>query len=233
MTEIVAIRPQPGCSATVMAGAALGLAITAHPLFAIAAVAWTVPDASRHDAVLLGSANAVRHGGAGLAALTELPAICVGETTARAAREAGFTVALVGRGGLQQVVPQAQAMGFPRLLRLAGEAHVPLELPAGLTAATRVVYRVEARPVAASLAATLRQGAVVLLHSGEAAAHFADEVDRLGLARRAIALACLAPRIAGPAGTGWAALEIAAATDDAALLAIAGQMCQAFASRPH
>lgn len=232
MTSLVAIRPEPGCAATVAAGAALGLDIAPHPLFVAAPVAWDAPDPAPYDAVLLGSANAVRHGGASLAQLTALPAICVGETTARAARAAGFAVALTGSGGLQQVLPQAHALGLARLLRLSGEAHVPLDLPAGMSADTRIVYRVAARPVDPALAAILRGGAVVLLHSGEAAAHFAAEVDRLGIARRSIALACLAPRIAARAGSGWGAIEVAPATDDAALLAIAGQMCQAFAARP-
>lgn len=232
MMPIIAIRPQPGCAATLAAGAALGLTVAPHPLFAAGPVAWSVPDAAEYDAVLLGSANGVRHGGAGLATLTALPAICVGETTARVARDAGFAVALVGNGGLQQVLPQAHVMGFTRLLRLSGEAHVPLDLPAGMRVETRIVYTVAARPIEAPLAETLRGGAVVLLHSGEATAHFAGEVDRLGLPRNRIALACLAPRIAGHAGRGWAALAVAPATEDAALLALAGQMCQAFAARP-
>lgn len=232
MTPIVAIRPQPGCAATVAAGAALGLTIASHPLFAAGPVDWVVPDPAHYDAVLLGSANAVRHGGAGLARLAALPAICVGETTAKVARAAGFAVPLTGSGGLQQVLPQAQALCLGRLLRLSGEAHVPLDLPAGMRAETRIVYTVAARAIDAALAEILDSGAVVLLHSGEAAAHFAGEVDRLDLPRARIALACLAPRIADRAGTGWGALEVAPATDDAALLAIAGQMCQAFAARP-
>jgi uroporphyrinogen-III synthase len=64
---IFAIRPEPGCSATVEAGRRLGLTIEGRPLFAIRALAWDPPEAEHIDGLLLGSANAVRHAGAGLA----------------------------------------------------------------------------------------------------------------------------------------------------------------------
>ena len=66
---------------------------------------------------------------------------------------------------------------------------------------------------------------VVLLHSAEAARHFAAEVDRLGLSRGRIALAAFAPRIAAAAGTGWAASRAARQPNDPALLALAREMC--------
>ena len=227
MVPIVTIRPAPGDAGTVAAGRAAGLTVLSHPLFSIEPVAWQAPDPGGFDAVLLGSANAVRHGGPRLAALTALPALCVGETTATAARDAGFAIAATGTGGLQSVLPIASERGLARLLRLAGEAHVPLALPQGMRAETRVVYRVVDHPIDDLLAAILDQGAVVLLHSGEAATHFAREVDRRGLDRRHIALACLAPRIADRAGEGWRALSTAASVEDGALLALAAQMCQA------
>ena len=48
---------------------------------------------------MLTSANAIRHGGAGLERLRSLPVHAVGEATAAAAREAGFAVAGIGEGG--------------------------------------------------------------------------------------------------------------------------------------
>ena len=226
MTPVITIRPAPGDAATVERGAHQGLAITSRPLFSVGAVPWAVPDPADFEAVLLGSANALRHGGAGLQALTALPALCVGETTAEAARETGFTVIAVGARGMQTLLPHAEARGLTRLLRLSGEAHVPLDPPPGIAIEPRVVYRVQPRPIDRSLAGMLAGGAIVLLHSGEAAGHFAGECDRLGLPRGAIALACLAPRIARMAGEGWAACRHAPSPDDAALLALADQMCQ-------
>lgn len=227
MKRILAIRPEPGCAATVALGAKMDLAIAGHPLFAVEPVAWRAKPAENYDAVLLGSANAVRHAGPGLDALTALPALCVGTTTADAARDAGFTIAAIGSGGLQELLPVAAKGGFNRLLRLSGEAHVALSAPAGMTIDALVCYRVASLPIGRPLADTLRRGALVLLHSGEAAAHLAREIDRLAIPRDAIALACLAPRVGARAGHGWAAVEIAAEPADAPLLALARQMCQA------
>lgn len=227
MTAIIAIRPEPGCAATVALGAEMGLAIEPFPLFAAEPVAWSAPDSGSLDAILIGSANVLRHGGCGLDGLRSLPALCVGEATAQAARDAGFHVVATGTGGLQSVLPIAQRMGMTRLLRLSGEARAPLTLPEGISTDTRTCYRIDNRPIGTGLAERLRNGALVLLHSGEAAAHLSAETDRLSLPRSAIAAACLAPRIAQRAGGGWAALSTASKPQDAALLALAAQMCQA------
>ena len=227
MKPIITIRPAPGDARTVALAREMGIEVASHPLFAVEPVAWDCPYAGAFDAILIGSANVLRHGGDCLSGLTTLPAWCVGEATAKGARKAGFTVAGTGTGGLQSVVPMAQAAGHRRLLRVSGEAHVPLSLPAGMSADTRTAYRVAAYQIPPELACMLCEPCVVLLHSGEAAAHFAAEVDRLGIARGNIALACLAPRIADSAGSGWMCLSTAPLTDDGALLALARQMCQA------
>jgi uroporphyrinogen-III synthase len=65
----------------------------------------------------------------------------------------------------------------------------------------------------------------VLLHSGAAARRLAAECDRQAIHRRDIALAALSPRIAEAAGPGWAALRSAAEPTEAALLALAREMC--------
>ncbi|WP_299307667.1 uroporphyrinogen-III synthase [uncultured Croceicoccus sp.] len=226
MTAIVAIRPPPGDAATLKRAGEAGIALLSMPMFRVEPVAWTMPDIASLDALLLGSANIMRHGGAKLSALTGIPAWCVGETTAEAARAAGFTLAHVGAGGLQPVAERAVAMGARNLLRLSGEAHVPLSLAEDARLDTRVVYRVAALPLPGALAALADEELVVLLHSAEAARHFSAEVERVGLPRGRIALACLAPRIASAAGAGWRAVEVAETVDDAALLALAAEMCK-------
>lgn len=226
MRKVIAIRPEPGCSATVALGADMGMTIAPHPLFTAEPVEWEVPDAADYDGVLIGSANVMRLGGAALAGLTSLPALCVGEATATAARKAGFNVAATGTGGLQSVLPVAQSLGLSKLLRLSGEARVTLTVPDALSVDTRTCYSVVHEPIGTELAEMLSHDPLVLLHSGEAAAHFAAEVDRLGLARGTIALACLAPRIAQRAEKGWSMLSTAERAEDAALLALARQMCQ-------
>jgi uroporphyrinogen-III synthase len=77
-----------------------------------------------------------------------------------------------------------------------------------------------------ALAALLAGPALALLHSGEAAAHFAHLCDAAAIDRARIHLAAIGPRVALRAGAGWADLQAAPTPDDAALLALAARMCQ-------
>ena len=223
MAPVIAIRPEPGCSATVDAGRALGLAIAGHPLFEIRPLAWDAPPAAAIDALLLGSANAVRHGGAALDRFRAKPVHAVGAATAAAAEGAGFEVATVGGGELQRLVDTLPAPS--RLLRLTGAEHVGLVLPAGIEVETRIAYESVPLPFTNELTAQLGERALVLLHSAAAARHFAAECDRCGVARGAVALAALGPRIAAAAGEGWREVRAAPEPREAALLALAREMC--------
>jgi uroporphyrinogen-III synthase len=221
---LIIIRPEPGLSATAAEAEKLGLPIIATPLFKIAPRPWNPPAPDRIDALLIGSANAIRHGGDALDVFREKPVYAVGESTARAAREAGFGIAGTGDGHLQGVLDGLAGQAL-RLLRIAGEEHVAVTAPAGIELVTRVAYASVAQPMPDGLAAGLAAGAVVLLHSAAAARHFASECDRLGVSRSRIVLAALAPRIAEAAGAGWEAVTTASAPADAALLALARDMC--------
>lgn len=220
---ILAIRPEPGSAATIAAGREVGLAIEACPLFELRPLAWNPPAPDEIDALLLGSANAVRHGGATLALFAGKPAYVVGDATALAAEAAGFPVAAMGRGQLQ---PLVDTLPPPlRLLRATGAEHVPIVPPPGVSIETRIAYDSSPLQVPGELAGGLAAGALVLLHSAAAARHFAAECDRLGVARSAIHLAALGPRIAAAAGSGWAEVRSAPEPREPALLALARQMC--------
>ncbi len=226
--ELLALRPEPGLSATLASARARGLAITGHALSAIRTVEWDCPDPATIDALLIGSANAVLHGGANLGRLTSKPVHAVGEATAAAARAAGFAVAGVGSGGLQGVLDAVPSCGPGRcrLLRIAGEERVPLVPPTGVTIAEVIAYRSVALPLDPAVPQLASGRALVLLHSAATARHFATECDRLGLARTGIALAALGPRIAAAAGEGWRTVHIAARPDEASLLEMATELCQ-------
>jgi uroporphyrinogen-III synthase len=189
-----------------------------------------VPDPAPYQALLAGSANIFRLGGTGLAHLVALPVHAVGAVTAEAARGAGFAVTQTGEGGLQ---PLAETLPPGRYLRLAGEKHVPLALPEGVMVDDVVVYAARGIAMPPALVSALAGGAVVLLHSGEAALHFAAESVRLGVERGALALACLAPRIGQLAGSGWQHVEIAETRSDQAVLALAKQMCETVSPLGH
>jgi uroporphyrinogen-III synthase len=222
-TPLVIIRPEPGNTATSDSARAMGLKVYAAPLFAMAAAPWDAPDRKAYTALLAGSANAFRLGGPQLAGLTSLPVHAVGAATADAARAAGFSVTRIGEGGLQ---PMVKELPPGRYLRLAGEKHLPLALSEQVVVDDVVVYAARPVPMPEAMATALRHPAVIALHSGEAAAHFAAEIGRLGIAATDHALACLAPRIAKMAGSGWQHIEIAHERTDEAVLALARQMCQ-------
>jgi len=225
MIPAIVIRPQPGCDATVAAAQDLGLDARGFPLFAVSAVAWQAPEPAEIDALLIGSANALRHGEAAIETYRGKPAYAVGKASAEAAGAAGLEVIAAGEGGLQGMLGDLRPE-HRRLLRLAGKAHVDLEAPAGVTIVERIVYASDPLPLPPGLAAILREPAVVALHSGEAARHFAALCDANGIDRATISLAAIGPRVAEAAGHGWRAVKAATRPNDAALLALTHEMCQ-------
>ena len=220
-----AIRPEPGLSKTIAAGAARALPIAGVPISRIVPCGWTLPDVGAFDALLAGSANAFRHGGDKLTALTHLPVLAVGEATADAARSADFSVARIGTGGLQNVL-DGLAGEYSHLLRLCGADHVDLTLPAGTRMVQRVVYKVGMVDLPDDFVSELSEGAVVLLHSAAAATHFINECNRLGVARDTVSLCALGPRILEHVGEGWQDARAAANPNENDLLALAIEMCQ-------
>ncbi len=219
------LRPEPGWSASATAARAAGIEVIGHPLFDAEPVLWE-PPAGDFDALLVGSAAAFRRGGGQLAGLSGLPVHAVGEATAEAAREAGFRVAKTGVGGLQALLDAERGRSL-RFLRLAGEDRVALAAHEGQRVTERVVYRMVPRSIASDFATELTgRCPVVALHSAIAACHFAAEADRLALARGSLFLLALGPRVATEAGLGWAAVHVADAPSEAALLAKAAALCK-------
>lgn len=223
---LVIIRPEPGCNASVdKARKMRGVEVLGFPLFEVAARSWDTAVPGNYDALLIGSAMVLRHGGPGLSALKALPVYAVGDTTADAAREAGFNVAATGTSNLQTLLGEL-APGHRRLLRLAGEERVAVTLPKGVTMEERVVYASLPREMPAELIEQLRQPAIVTLHSAEAARHLAAQCVKHGIRRATLRIAALSPRIASAAGDGWGEVASVPYPDDTALLALARQMCQ-------
>ncbi|MBX9898985.1 MAG: uroporphyrinogen-III synthase [Qipengyuania sp.] len=226
MTRPLALlRPEPGWSASAAAAREAGLEAIGHPLFAGEPIGWQ-PPAGDFDGLLVGSAAVFRHGGPQLAGLRTLPVQAVGESTARAARAAGFDVERIGVGGLQTLL-DASAGQTRRFLRLAGEERVALTPRPGQSVSECAVYRMVARPIEPLFAAALSERRpLVLLHSAAAARQFAREVDRLAIGRGALPLLALGPRVATAAGPSWEALHLAESPSDAALLAKAAALCK-------
>lgn len=219
------LRSEPGWSASCAAAEALGIEVVGHPLFVSEAVDWAMPHDS-FDGLLIGSATAFRHAGRQLRELRGLPVYAVGEATAHEARAAGFTVAHTGTSGLQSLLDDLPD-GPSRLLRLGGEERTVLASRPQHSIVECTVYRMNPCAFTPRFAADLaNRKPLVALHSAAAATLFAAEIDRLGLERGCQFLLALGPRIAKAAGLGWAAMHLADAPNEGALLAKARALCQ-------
>jgi uroporphyrinogen-III synthase len=218
---VAVLRPEPGNAATCARLIDAGLTPIALPLFVVRRLDWTAPDPAAFDALLLTSANAIRHGGIGLAGLHTLPVLAVGAATAVAAERAGFAVAATGAADADALLQDAAAAGWRQLLHLGGRDR-RIEA-GGIVARAIAVYASEAVAVRDDALERLAD-TVVLLHSARAARSFAEAMAGHAAVRRTMRVAALSPAVATAAGTGWAAVAIAAAPDDAALVALARRL---------
>lgn len=219
MRRLVILRPEPGATATVERAKAIGLEALAMPLFEVEPVEWVAPDAGSFDALLLTSANSVRHGGGGLESLRRLPVYAVGEATAAAAREAGLQVAASGDGGVERLLDSVPA--GVRLLHLCGEHRTEPQAARAITAVP--VYRSSALPPAADLRRIEDQVAAV--HSPRAGQRLAELAGKAPIDQSTVRIAAISTAAAAAAGPGWERCEAADEPSEAALLALAARLC--------
>lgn len=221
--SVLILRPEPGASQTAGRARALGLDPIVYPLFQVEPRAWTGPDPASVDALLFTSANAARHGGAGLARYRALPSFAVGAATERAVRAAGFAEVISGRSNAQDIAREIARRGHSRLLHIAGRDVRAFD--AGLLRVTRVeAYESVAIGDMPGLAAARRDAAVALVHSVRTVRRLAAFIplpDRASLAIVAISRAA-----AEAAGVGWARVCAVDSPDDNAMLALAARLCK-------
>jgi uroporphyrinogen-III synthase len=215
MRRLLVLRPEPGASATIERARQRGLEAIAAPLFEIEPVAWDVPDPTSFDGLLLTSANALRHGGPGIEALRGLPVYAVGESTAEAARSAGFIIARTGASGVDDLLDSI-APGLA-LLHPCGEHR--REPSAALHPITRVTTYRSRTLEAPDLGAA--PGTVALVHSPRAG----ERLAALVAARGAMRIAAISPAAAAAVGDGWDMVGTAEQPNDDALLALAARLC--------
>lgn len=221
---LLIVRPEPGASSSAAAARARGWEPVVAPLFVVRALQWTPPDPAGFDALLLTSANAARYGGDGLRALRALPVYAVGESTARAAREACVSVTAIAGGTADAAAALIRAAGHRSVLHLAGRDARGFE-EAWLAITRIAVYAADevAGPVTGFSEALARQP-VVLLHSVRAAQAFARRVGAADADRATIALVGVSAHVLAAAGGGWRAAATAATPHDDAMLDAAGPM---------
>jgi uroporphyrinogen-III synthase len=215
LTPVLVLRPEPGASETVRKARGLGLHAIAIPLFAIHPVEWIAPQLEEFDALLLSSANAVRHGGDQLRQVRGLKVYAVGDATAEVARQAGFEITATGTGGVEQLLRSIPS--DLRLLHLCGADRKEIAQP--LQAITSIiVYR--ATPID-SPDLSEASGSLALVHSPRAGRRFAELMGE----RETIAIAAISPAAADATGGGWKSVAIAQRPTDDALLALAARLC--------
>jgi uroporphyrinogen-III synthase len=190
----------------------MGLEPVVAPLFAVRKMETAPVDPARYDCVLLTSANGARHAPAGLVGLA---CFAVGDGTAAAARQSGFTDVRSGPSDGEAAAAMIAAAGKKRAIHPCGRDHRPVEAP-GVAIERRVVYAAEPLP-----RNRFEGPAVAMIHSPRAGARFAE----LAGDRSSIAIAAISAAAAEAAGEGWAAKAVAAAPRDQALLELAAKLC--------
>jgi uroporphyrinogen-III synthase len=224
---VLVTRPEPEARAVAEALAAEGISVIACPLTEIVPTGAPVVPPAGTEAVLFTSANAAR-AVAGVAALTELPALCVGARTAEAAAEAGFSRAESADGDAAALVRLVAARGIGRVFHPRGR-DVAVDLGAEITAqgiayADAVVYEARARaalaPEAERALAAGEIGVVAIwsARNGAILARLAAENPAWRLSRT-VGVA-ISARAAGPlAALGLAAIRVADRPDGPAMIA--------------
>lgn len=224
--DILILRPQPGAGETAARARAFGLHAAVTPLFRILALGWNPLDSAAFDAIFFTSANAPQQGGEALQRLVHLPCYAVGESTAAAAREAGFRDVRIGPSDGAALLEIMVADGVRCALHVCGRDHIPLHHPQ-LRIERQLVYAAEpAEELPPEAQAALKNGFLPLLHSPRAAERFAMLVDRAGLRREDIVLAAISEAASSAAGSGWKEKAAAASPRDEALLELAQKLCK-------
>jgi uroporphyrinogen-III synthase len=215
---LAVLRPEPGATATVERIMAAGHLPLRLPLFHVEQRPWAPVFASDHDALVLTSANTVRHAGPQLAGLATLPAWAVGDATARAAAGAGLNVVATGKDGAKTLLDAAWDAGVRRALWLGGES---LSLQ-GHPAVSRILAVYASAPLTPQPDAVRRlAGSVALVQSPRSAQLLRGVLAGAGLSPAALRLAAISPAAAEAAGTGWDALAVAPVPTDPALVTAA------------
>ena len=228
--RVVITRPQADGERTATALRARGHDVLVAPLMRVEPIASDL--AGNWGAVIVTSANApiaIAENSA-RSTLVTLPLFAVGQRTAEAAQQAGFTHVTTAGGDVRDLVRTLvarRADAKAPLLYLAGEdraADLIGELSArGIAAEMRIVYRAIAMPFPAALIEALEAGEIdaVLHFSRRSADNYLAGAKQTNIFGPAVAVRhfCLSAQVAGPlAGAGASRIATAARPEEAALI---------------
>ena len=230
--RLLITRDEAGAERTAVALRARGHEPIVAPLFGIEILSEVEPEDGPWDAILLTSVNALRGVCTWKGRWRDVPAFAVGDRTAQAMREQGFTAVTSAAGDVNDLADLIVARITPpaRLLYLAGEERVG-DLAGVLRAKNFAVdlfqvYRVVAAQTLPPTAAAALSGEIdgVLHFSRRSAEAFLTAARNSGLLEAALRKTvhyCLSARIAEPLREAGAAdVRAADRPDEAALLAL-------------
>lgn len=221
MKPLLVLRPEPGASKTAAKARALGLEVAVRPLFEVRPLEWDFGPESSYDSLFITSSNTLKYITEDLDRLSRTPVLCVGPSTAEAAREAGFEHVTAGSNDASSLAELAASLGYRHLLWLRGRPSRPIEHP-DLIFDVREVYETVALEWSSEERAVLTQPLVALLHSPRAGQRFAE----LAANKSAIDIVAISEKAAIAAGPGWASVHWPTAPSDDAMLEIAAPLCQ-------
>ena len=230
--RLLITRDEASAERTAVALRAHGHEPIVAPLFGIEILSEVEPEDAPWDAILLTSVNALRGVCTWKGRWRDVPAFAVGDRTAQAMREQGFTAVTSAAGDVNDLADLVVARLTPpaRLLYLAGEERVG-DLAGVLRARNFAVdlvqvYRVVAAQTLPPSAAAALNGEIdgVLHFSRRSAEAFLTAARNSGLLEAALNKPvhyCLSARIAEPLREAGAAdVRAADRPDEAALLAL-------------
>lgn len=222
MKPLLVLRPQPGADDTAARAANGGLNPRVFPLFEIKPTPWSIEAEKLYDAIFITSSNTLKFSEKNIDIVKNIPTLCVGEKTAKAARDAGFSNVLAGQNDAASLAELAASLGYRHLLWLCGRPSIPVSHP-DLRFDIKIVYEMIETEIDGQLDEMLKHPCVALLHSPRAAQKFAE----LALDHRHIDIVAISEKAAIAAGPGWASVQWPDAPSDAAMLEIAAPLCRA------
>ena len=230
--RILVTRPAEDCKPLIAALAQLGHEGVVAPLLDIRLIDGDELDLAGVQGLLFTSANGAR-AFAGRSAERDLPALCVGDATAREALALGFEnvksasgdVEALARLAVQVLDPAAGALLHPAGSNIAGDLGAMVQA-AGFTYRREVLYQaIKAETLPSDALSALSTGDVdgVVLYSPRTGAAFARLVDKAGAGAhlKAVSAYCLSGAVADQIkGLAWRKIYVATHPDQASLLAL-------------
>ena len=232
--RVLVTRPLVDCKGLIDALADLGHEGVPAPLLDVVLIDGDELNLDGVQGMLFTSANGAR-AFAGRSAERDLPALCVGDATAREALALGFETVKSAAGDVdalaaltvQELKPTAGTVLHPAGSRVAGDLAGMVEA-AGFTYRREVLYqaiKAGTLPDAALGALAANAADAVVMYSPRTASTFAGLVDKAGLNEhlKTVDAYCLSDAVADQIkDLAWRKIFVAAHPDQASLLALLG-----------